>query len=367
MANLLKSKKDRGLSRREFMMSASLLGAGIPAAGVLNALETRRLTAQDQPLRAAMSNAGLAATWCAQGKDTAEMWGRFLGVEIVWFDGQLDNNIQRAAVDQIATQTWDFVAIQPFSIGTLVEPVSALIGAGIPFVDMDTLLAPIDQLDSIGVLSFIAPDNVFMSESVVTELVRQMGGEGKIAHTWGAQGHTGAQGRAQGFYNIIAQYPNIEVVDDQPADWDVTRVAEIWESVLNRHPDLKAGFLHNDDMALAARNVVVNAGLGDQVLLGGIDAMTPAIEAVVNGDLVATARNSSVRIHGNAVLLGWYAATMGMDAARAEVPNFLLADGPAVTASVDSNPDLAGEPWKLRGYGRSTAEGLRWLQEQLAF
>jgi ribose transport system substrate-binding protein len=295
------------------------------------------------------------------------MWGRFLGVEIVWYDGALDNNVQRSAVDTIASQSWDFVAIQPFSIGTLVEPVSSIIGAGIPFVDMDTLLAPLDQLDDLGVLSFIAPDNVFMSESVVTELVRQMGGEGKIAHTWGAQGHTGAQGRAQGFYNIISQYPNIEVVDDQPADWDVTRVAAIWESLLNRHPDLKAGFLHNDDMALAARQVVENAGLGDQVKIGGIDAMSPAIDAVTSGRLVATARNSAPRIHGAAVLLGWYAATVGMEEARANVPGFLLADGPAITSAIDSNPDLANEPWKLRGYGRSTAEGLRWLQDQLIF
>jgi len=355
------------MSRREFMMSSMLLSAGIAAPTVLSLMETRRATAQDQPMRAAMSNAGLQATWCAQGKETAEMWGEFLGVEIVWFDGQLDNNIQRAAVDTIATQAedWDFVALQPFSIGTLVEPLTATINAGTPVVDLDTLIAPMDVMADMGVLTLIAPDNVFMSESVVVELVRQMGGEGKIAHTWGAQGHTGAQGRAQGFYNIIAQYPDIEVVDDQPADWDVTRVATIWESILNSHPDIKAGFLHNDDMALAASQTASTAGV--EVLFGGIDAMTPAIDAVIDGRLVATARNSAPRIHGAGVLVGWVAANLGMDEARNMIPNFILADGPAVTSAIDSNPDLEDEPWKLRGYGRSTAEGLRWLQEQLVF
>ncbi|NDJ60906.1 MAG: substrate-binding domain-containing protein [Chloroflexi bacterium] len=362
-----KIKKKEGLNRREFMLSSMLLGAGIAAPTVLSLLEHRRVSAQDRPLRAAMSNAGLAVTWCAQGKDTAEMWGEFLGVEIVWFDGQLDTNIQRAAVDQIATQEWDFVAIQPNSIGSLIEPIQAMTSAGIPFVGMDTLIAPLAQLDDLGVLTFIAPDNVFMSEGVVNELVSQMGGEGKIAHTWGQQGHTGAQGRAQGFYNIMAQYPNIEVVDDQFGDWDVTRVASIWESILNAHPDIRAGFLHNDDMALAARQVVENAGLGDQVLIGGIDAMSPAIDAVTNGRLVATARNSAVRVHGNSVVAGWVAANVGLDEARNQIPSFMLADGPVVTASIDSNPDLADEPWKLRGYGRDTSEGLRWLQDQLIF
>ena len=66
------------------------------------------------------------------------------------------------------------------------------------------------------------------------------------------------------------------MVDDQPADWDVTTAANLTETVLNRHPDLKAIFADNDDMALAARQIVENAGLGDQVLVGGVDAMPPA-------------------------------------------------------------------------------------------
>lgn len=356
----------RGMDRREFLMSSFLLGAGVAAPTVLSLLETRRAQAQDRPLRAAMSNAGLAVTWCAQGKDTAELWGEWLGVEITWFDGALDTSIQRSAVDQIATEDWDFVAIQPLSIGSLVEPVQAMIDRGIPVIDMDTLIAPFPQMEEMGIFTFIAPDNVFMSESVVQKLVDKMGAQGKIAMTWGSLGHTGAQGRAQGFYNIISKYPDIEVVDDQPADWDVTRVAEIWESLLNRHGDLKAGFLHNDDMALAAYQVVRNAGLEDQIFIGGIDGMTGAIEAVLDGRLVATARNSAPRIHGGAVLAGYFAAMMG-DAAREQMPGFVLADGPAIFADVDDNPELAEEPWKLRGYGRSTAPGLLWLQEQLIF
>jgi len=359
--------KKQGMNRREFILSSTLMGAGLSVPTVLSLLEHRRVSAQDRPLRAAMSNTGLAISWCAQGRDAAYLWADFLGVEITWMDSQIDTSIQRSVTDQMATQDWDFVAIQPVSIGSLVEPIRAMTSRGIPFIGMDTLIAPMDQLDDIGVLSFIAPDNVFMSEAVVTELVKKMGGRGKIVHTWGVEGHTGSQGRGQGFRNIIAQYPDIEVVDDQPGDWDGAKVAGIWEAALNRHPDLTGGFLHNDDMALAARQVVENAGLGDQVFIGGIDAMLPAIDAVNEGRLVATARNSAVRVHANAVFLGWAAATLGLDVVRQEVPTFLLADGPAVTAQIDSNPDLAAEPWKLRGYGRNTAEGLRWLEEKLLF
>ena len=244
---------------------------------------------------------------------------------------------------------------------------SILVEAGIPVIDMDTLIAPLQELPDLGVLTFIAPDNVFMAESVVQKLIDEMGGAGKIAHIGGQPGHTGAQARGQGFLNLVARYPDIEVVDDQPADWNVTRAADLTESVLNRHPDLKAIFADNDDMALAARQIVENANLGDQVLVGGVDAMPPAIEAVRDGRLVATARNSANRIHGWAVIVGAYAASIGLEEARNSVPFYILADGPAIFSDIDSNPDLADEPWKLRNYGLSPADGLLWLEESYQF
>jgi ribose transport system substrate-binding protein len=117
-------------------------------------------------------------------------------------------------------------------------------------------------------------------------------------------------------------------------------------------------------MALAARQVVENAGLQDQVLIGGVDMMPPAIEAVRDGRLVATARNSANRIHGWAVVIGAYAATVGLEQAREEVPFYILADGPALFGDIDTNPELADTPWKLNNYGMSPAEGQLWLESQ---
>jgi ribose transport system substrate-binding protein len=357
----------KNFTRRDFLKGSLFSGAGLVAANLFSFIEYRRAHAQDQPLRAAMSSAGLAGTWNAQGQEAALYWADLLGVEITWFDGEFDPAIQRGKIDQVATEAWDFVAIQPGGIGTLVEPVQALIDAGTPIIDMDTLIAPLDQLQSMGILTFIAPNNVFMSESVVTKLVEKMGGEGKIAHIGGQPGHTGAQARGQGFLNVVARNPNIEVVDDQPANWQVDEAARLTEAVLSRHPDLKAIFADNDDMALAARQAVENAGLGDQVFVGGVDAMTPAIQAVADGKLVATARNSATRIHGWAVIAGAYAASVGLEQARNDVPFFVLADGPAIYGDIDTNPDLANEPWKLNNYGLSTAPGLIWAEEQLVF
>ena len=355
------------LNRRNFLKNSLVLSSGFALGNYLPFIEYRRAHAQDQPLKAAMSSAGLAGTWNAQGEEAARWMAGLLGVEITWFDGEFDAQAQRAKFDQLVTQEWDFVAVQPGAIGTLIEPIQTLTESGVPVIDMDTLIAPLQDLQSLGVLAFIAPDNVFMAESVVQRLIDKMEGAGKIAHIGGQPGHTGAQARGQGFFNLVNKYPDIEVVDDQPADWDVTRAADLTESVLNRHPDLKAIFADNDDMALAARQIVENAGLGDQVLVGGVDAMPPAVEAVRDGRLVATARNSANRIHSWAVLAGAWAATVGLDQARSEMPFYILADGPAIFADIDSNPDLADEPWKLRNYGLSAADGILWSESQYLF
>jgi ribose transport system substrate-binding protein len=355
------------INRRDFLKSSMLFGSGLAVANFLPFIEYRRAHAQDQPLKAAMSSAGLAGTWNAQGEESARYWASLLGVEITWYDGEFDPAAQRAKFDQLSTQQWDFVAVQPNAIGALIEPILTLVDQNIPVIDMDTLIAPLQDLQDLGVLTFIAPDNVFMAESVVQKLIDKMGGAGKIAHIGGQPGHTGAQARGQGFWNLVNKYPDIEVVDDQPADWDVTRAADLTESILNRHPDLKAIFADNDDMALAARQIVENAGLDEQVLIGGVDAMPPAIEAVRDGKLVGTARNSANRIHGWAVLAGAYAATVGLEQARNEIPFYVLADGPAIFGEIDSNPELAEEPWKLRNYGFSPADGLLWLEDQYLF
>src|SRR5260370_34738656 len=102
-----------------------------------------------KPLKAAFSNAGLQATWCAQGKQAAEYWGKLFNVDVTWLDGQLDAVKQRAAIDHMASQKWDFVAIQAFGIGTLTQPAQKMIDAGTPVIDMETLIAPLDTINDL--------------------------------------------------------------------------------------------------------------------------------------------------------------------------------------------------------------------------
>ena len=109
-------------TRRDLLQAAATASAASALFGGLGVSPRWRQEMgrrSEKPLKAAFSNAGLQATWCAQGKQAAECWGKLFNVEVTWFDGQLERVKQRAAIDNMASQKWDFVAIQAFGIGTL--------------------------------------------------------------------------------------------------------------------------------------------------------------------------------------------------------------------------------------------------------
>jgi len=339
---------DNVSNRRDLLRAATatLAGAALFGGfGVPPALAEEMAKAagrSEKPLKAAFSNAGLQATWCAQGKQAAEHWGKLFNVDVTWFDGELSAVKQRAAIDDMASQKWDFVAIQAFGIGTLTAPVQKMIDAGIPVIDMDTLIAP---LDKIAIHSFLAPDNEYMGAAVTQALMDAIGGEGIVTMTQGALGHTGAQGRARGFESIVKKYPKVEVVDTTPGDWDVSKVARIWETLLTKYPKIDAAFFHNDDMALAAYNVM-KAHNRTNIKIGGVDAMPPALAAVADGRMLATVRNPSCRIHGGAIVAGVAAVVNGQKTGDGPgmIPKNIVTDGPVVT--------------------KANAPGMMWMQEQ---
>jgi len=82
-------------------------------------------------------------------------------------------------------------------------------------------------------------------------------------------------------------------------------------------------------MALAAYEVIKARGR-TSILIGGIDAMPPALNAVLEGQMFVTVRNPACLIHGSAVIAG-VAALQAGEKAGGRVPRRLVTDGPVAT------------------------------------
>jgi ribose transport system substrate-binding protein len=342
--SILKLCKNNQMSRREFLIGFTLVNAitALSLSGCNSdqgkiVVENAQSTGFPKPtMRAAFSYDGLKSTWSRRGRDTAQFIGQLLGIDIVHYDGELNIDKQRQDLELIASGDWDFIAVHPSAVNAYVEPIRQLVARGIPVIDMDTRLS--DDLDGLGITTFLEPDNVWMGEQVTNAIISAVGSFAfEIIHTQGQLTHTGAQGRAKGFEKAISRYPGITVVDETPGNWDIDKVSMLWDELLMQYPNLKAGFLHNDDMALAALRSVEKSNRKGQIVLGGVDGMQEACDAVRRGDLIATIINPTGRIHGGAVWIGYFLSKNGDNG---DIPRFIRMDGGLVNSE-----NAAGYIW----------------------
>jgi ribose transport system substrate-binding protein len=316
-----------------------MLGALAMATGVgreataAEGLASLGLLPEDLPAKqytAATSEVGAASTWVAHGMDVAQFFGSLLGVEVTSLEANFSIEQQLQDLQSIASQEYDFVAVHPNSSTALTDAANQIIAKGTPLIVMDTrLVQDPEEFANFGHLTFLEPDNIYMGSTVANELFKAMGGEGQVIHTQGLLSHTGAQGRAEGFHQTLANYPNIEVVDETPADWLQDKSATLWQDLLQRFPDVRGGFFHSDDMALAARSVVEGAGMQDQVMMVGVDGLKNVCEAIMEDRILASVINPSGRIHGGAIWAG-YLTVSGTDMAES-MPKFIRTDGGPIT------------------------------------
>ena len=285
-----------------------------------------------RPLRAAFSNYGLQSTWCELGKKTAELWGRLLNVEIEWFDGEFDPEKQRNKIDVISHRPWDFCCFQAVQIDSLSEPVKRLKSRGIPVISMDTLLVDLDKMRETGVWCEVTPDHVDMAEKSVGYLAQRLGGKGKVIHIGGFDGHSGAQGRRQGFENILRKHPEMTVVAGgvRWCDWEKEKARNTFEALLQQETTPIAGaFFHSDDMALGAIPALKGT-IHEKMLVVAVDGQKEGLDAIKNGVLAASAVNPVCRIHQTALFLGQFIARNKEQIDS--LPLEIITPGPLVTA-----------------------------------
>lgn len=321
------------MDRRKFINTMALTAGGMAALGHL--ASGKEVEAAEKRFKAAYSAIIMAVFWVTKGAETFQHLGEIAGFDFDIFDAIADSGTQRSQIDLIASKAeeYDVVFIHPAAIGAYTEPVKELISKGVVVVDIDTLLVP--DLSTLDILTFTEPDNIFMGSSVTEYLCKRIGYKGNVVHTQGQLTHTGAQGRAKGFRQVVSKYPDIKVVDETPGEWSVDKTRQVWDSLLVKYDNIAAGFFHNDDMALGAYAAIQAVGREKDVVLCGVDAMAPALRELKKGHIQGTVFNPACRVHGYAFWAAWFHLVNKVK--KADIPTFIRCDGPVVT--VDSQPE----------------------------
>lgn len=112
--------------------------------------------------------------------------------------------------------------------------------------------------------------------------------EGTYVELYGEPSDNNAPVRSDGYEQVLSQYPDLEKVGEEVANWDRQEGQTAMEQLLSRYPDIDGVISGNDEMALGAINALEEAGRLDEVQVLGFDGSNDAAEAVADGSMVAT-------------------------------------------------------------------------------
>ncbi|GCB49202.1 substrate-binding domain-containing protein [Streptomyces sp. NL15-2K] len=211
----------------------------------------------------------------------AQAEARKQGVDLTVTDAQNDASQQANQLQNFTSSGFGAIIVNPVDSDAAGPSVRAADKAKIPVIAVDRVVnkATTDTL--------VASDNVAGGELAAKTIADRLGGKGKIVILQGQAGTSAARERAEGFANGLKAYPGIQVVAQQPADFDRTKGLDVMSNLLQAHPDVQGVIAANDEMALGAIKAL-GSKAGKSVSVVGFDGTPDGLNAVKDGTLYAS-------------------------------------------------------------------------------
>lgn len=166
-------------------------------------------------------------------------------------------------VEDLMVKGIDALVILPHNPSTLQQVVEEVYASGIYTVVVDRELPkPAQHV-------FIAGDNPGLGKVGAEWLAEEMGGKGKLVVLEGMSIPINTQ-RVDAFNEVMKNYPDIEIMDSQPADWSTQKALALMENYLQKHKQIDAVWCQDDDMLKGVMQAIKEAGRTDiKTVLGG--------------------------------------------------------------------------------------------------
>jgi ribose transport system substrate-binding protein len=303
---------DRNQSRQRMSIVILCVAAGLAS----SCTRTRRPGTID----IALVTKALDSEWWQRVKAGAEQAARsHPGVNLAVLAPEREVNVdQQVSIleDQI-TRGVAAIAVAPAGASEVVPVLEKARAAGIPVLIMDT------DIDWPAKVSYIGSDNRHAGRIAGEYIVKLLGGKGKVAVIRGILGIKTHEDRLAGFREAIGRAPGIVCVAEQPANSERALGMTVMENLLTSHPDLRAVFATNDQMALGAVEAIAAHSMTGKVAVVGVDATTEAVRAIEEGKLAG-----DVAMHPGA--LGRRSVEAAIRAARKQPVEKIINTGEAL-------------------------------------
>jgi erythritol transport system substrate-binding protein len=228
--------------------------------------------------------------------DAAVAKAEELGYETTAASHDDDPNKQSELIDSAISNGAKAIILDNAGADASIGPVRKAVEAGIPVFLIDR------EINETGLATAqIVANNSQGAALVAEEFANALGGEGTYVELTGKESDTNAGVRSQAFDSVLSQYPDMERVAQETANWDQQEAFTKTETILQSNPDIKGIIAGNDTMALGAVAAVEAAGKTGEIIVAGFDGSPDAVEAIKEGKLLATGLQPAVQISEMAV------------------------------------------------------------------
>jgi ribose transport system substrate-binding protein len=225
-------------------------------------------------------------------QEGAEMMADSLELNLIVQAAEREVDVEKQVqiIENLIQRRVDVIMLTPSGSREVVPVIGRANEAGIPIIDLDTRV-DMELLENDGsyIATFIGSDNFEGGRIAGQYVAEQLNGSGQVAVLEGIPGHETADSRQSGFLEALSEYPDIEVVASQTANWERNMGYNVFENILQTYSDLDAVFAASDLMALGAVEAMASNGFSpEDILVVGFDAHEEAIQAIREGRMDAT-------------------------------------------------------------------------------
>jgi len=236
-----------------------------------------------------------ANSFMVQMREGAQKKADELGLTINFQDASDDSATQANQLANAAATGAGAVIVNPTDSDAMASAVKQLTDAKIPVVAVDR------AVNNAEVSSYIASDNVGGGKQAAKALSEAINGEGEILVLQGKTGSSASRERGKGFEEGLKDSPNIKVVAKQTAEFERVKGLDVTTNLLQAHPNVKAIFAENDEMALGAIEALGDKA-GKDVIVVGFDGVEDALKAIKEGTMYASIAQQPADMAAQAVV-----------------------------------------------------------------
>lgn len=192
----------------------------------------------------------------------------------------IDEQIQ--LVEQCITNKVDAIVITPCDSTGIIPAIEKANAAGIIVVTPNT------KSNGGEITSFVGVENYDVGYSLAKALFDKLGGKGDVILIEGKAGNSTSEERAEGFRAALEEYPDINCLSSQPADWDRASAMTVMENCLQTYEKIDGVLTLTKDMGLGALEAIKSAGRLDEIVSITFDVDEDVQEALKSGELYAS-------------------------------------------------------------------------------